>query len=281
MRKLVKPEIHAQDYFDLCISKTRENELKKRLKASSNEVGASCLEYETLAADRRTYDFVHGDDFSATERELFNVYDRGCRSGPGRGHYDEILLSSPGRTCTLCWRRDADTLDHYLPRSTFHELSVAPANLIPVCSKCNSTAGKGIHVPTSFENQLVHPYYDDYSIARWLWGVVSEVGGETTVRFDIDIPEGWDKAILDRLNFHFDKLGLWELYAANAASEMENIVDMINSANLQGVDDIRAFLLEMANKKSRRNPNSWETATYFALAEHDAFLEEMAEMTGE
>ena len=280
MRKLPTPPKNPREYFEMCISKSKPKAKKQRLENSADAVEASCADYEAKAESRELHEFERIATFEASDDELYKVYDSGTRmGGPGRKYYDRLLFSSPGRVCTLCWRREADTLDHYLPRSVFMELSVAPTNLIPACGKCNGQSGKGTHVPSSYEDQFVHPYFDDYTGARWLFGMASEVNGETTLQFDVIIPDDWNPAEVDRLHFHFDKLGLWGLYEANAASEMENIADIICSAGLQGMENIKAFLLEMADKKNKKNPNSWETATYYALSEREPFLEAMAEMT--
>jgi len=280
VRKLPKPQQNPKEYFELCISKSEPQEKKRRLENSANAVEESCTDYEAKAESDELYKFKRIAKFNASDEELYKVYDSGTRvDGPGRKYYDHLLLSSSGKVCTLCWRREADTIDHYLPRSVYQELSVAPANLIPACGICNGQSRKGTHVPSSYKDQLIHPYFDDYTEARWLFGVTSEVNGKTTLKFKIIIPDDWDPAELERLGFHFDKLGLWGLYVANAASEMENIADMIGSACIQGTHNIKAFLLEMAGKKNAKNPNSWETASYYALADHNPFLEEMAEMT--
>jgi len=277
MRKLPKPEDDPKAYFQECVSRSRPADKRQRLLDSADAVEMSCVEYDAKAAGRSLYEFSRITGFVASDDELYKVYDSGTRQGgAGRELYDRLLLSSPNRVCTLCWRRGAEELDHYLPRSEFQELSTAPSNLIPVCNPCNSAAHKGTHVPTSYTDQFIHPYFDDYTNARWLFGRALAVEGEIAIHFTIEVPDSWSEVELERLRFHFNTLGLWELYSANAASEMENISDVIVSAKLQEAGVIHEFLGELANKKCQKNPNSWETATYFALMESDLFIEKMA-----
>lgn len=278
MQKLEAPDIVALDYYNVCISRSQPADKKTRLENSANCVEASCAGYRTKAEAGELFEYHRVGDADASDDELYKVYDSGCRiGGPGRDTYDELILSAPRGRCLLCFQREADALDHYLPRSVHQELSVAPDNLIPVCSKCNGRAAKGTHVPTAYTDQLLHPYFDDFTGDRWLYAEARLVDGETTITFKIEVPKGWSDDDQERLHFHFDKLGLWQLFAVNAASLMETIIDTLDAAELSREDPIRQYLRRQAGILFQRRPNCWEAAVYLVLADFDPFIESVAD----
>ncbi|HAT85595.1 MAG TPA: hypothetical protein DCS30_06385 [Rhizobiales bacterium] len=274
MLKLDTPEIDPVRFYNICISRSTPASKKERLENSKECVEASCTNYRQKAEAGELFEYRRVGGAEATDVELYKVYDSGTRkNGPGRDTYDALILSAPRGQCVLCFQRDADALDHYLPRSAYQELSVAPDNLIPVCSKCNGRAAKGTHVPSEYTDQLLHPYFDDFTEERWLFAEAFLVTGETTITLRIETPEGWSEESEERLKFHFEKLGLWKLYAVNAASLVQTIIDTLDAANLTNDFAVRQFLEQLGQKFHRRRPNCWEAAVYFALADFDPFIE--------
>ena len=61
------------------------------------------------------------------------------KNGPGRATYDLLKLSAKGGFCPLCGQRNVSTLDHYLPKESYPDLSILPINLVRACSDCNYT----------------------------------------------------------------------------------------------------------------------------------------------
>jgi len=55
---------------------------------------------------------------------------------------------------------DPDTLDHYLPKDVFPELSILLMNLTPMCSKCQRIK-KTEYLTKDGKKKFIHPYYDD------------------------------------------------------------------------------------------------------------------------
>lgn len=278
MQKLDAPDIQAVDFYTACISRSRPPAKKTRLESSVDCIEASCEEYRQKAEAGELFSYVRVGTPAATDDELYAVYDSGCRlDGPGRDTYDALILSAPRGRCVLCFQREVDALDHYLPRSEHQELSVAPDNLIPVCSKCNRTSAKGTHDPDEYVDQLLHPYYDDFTEESWLYAKAFLVDGETTITFEIQTPEDWPDEDERRLKFHFGKLGLWELYAVNAASLLETIIDSLDAANLTDDAAVRQYLEKVGQKLFERQPNCWEAAVYFALAKFDQFIDSVTD----
>lgn len=246
---------------------------------SANAVQASSNDYVKKACNRDLYNYSRNTPFIASDTEFHDVYASGTRAnGPGRGFYNYLFRDHSNNMCTLCWKREVESLDHYLPKFKYPELSVVPSNLIPACKRCNEPPRKGQHIPTTYGNQLIHPYFDDYTAYRWLFGVTSVVNGETTIKLKIRIPCVWPQREFHRLKFHFDTLNLWDLYEAEAVAKMREIINTIDSiiATLSFSDrrsfNVKKYLLLEATKEKVNNLNSWKTATYCALANSSQFL---------
>lgn len=161
------------------------------------------------------------------------------------------------------------TLDHILPKAIYPTLAVVPVNLVGACFECNKA--KLTVVPTASENAVLHPYFDDISRERWLkaWVIQQD---PCALIFKVAPPPNWNAVLTDRVRYQFNLLGLPSLYSNEAAREISNI-----RHNLQrhfDAGDARAVQEELMRQwRSRRTNrvNSWQTATYEALA-HDAWF---------
>lgn len=72
---------------------------------------------------------------AATFCEQFLIGDVQGNPAP-RSFYNQIKNSGRARVCLYCGARNAETVDHYLPRSEYSQFAITPANLVPSCDKC-------------------------------------------------------------------------------------------------------------------------------------------------
>ena len=162
MRKINPPTISVKQVFEDCIENVRDKAFKSALYASVPTIEAAEIDYHNKKQNNTLYLFPQNNIVSPTVNatELKKIYtDRLIKKdNKGRVHYDSIFFSAPNGRCPLCSHREANTLDHYLPKSLYPILSVTPLNLIPSCMECNK--GKLIDVPTSSATETLHPYYD-------------------------------------------------------------------------------------------------------------------------
>jgi hypothetical protein len=68
--------------------------------------------------------------------------------------------------------RAISTRDHLLPKRLFPALAVTPDNLVGACADCNKA--KLSFAPTTAEEVVLHPYFDDVEGGRWLDAQVVE-----------------------------------------------------------------------------------------------------------
>jgi hypothetical protein len=156
-----------------------------------------------------------------------------------------------------------------LPRIHFPEFCVTPANLVPCCSDCNKE--KLDYVPDSYEKQIFHPYFDDWSgtvvlVAR---PVITD---RVEVLFSIDSRAGETPKWIGRANQHFRLLNLGVLYAQHAAVEMvQRKRDFQTTYSVVGANGLKQELIVEANSRSSPFPNAWQPALYRGLAASEAF----------
>ncbi|MFF4983341.1 HNH endonuclease [Streptomyces sp. NPDC001046] len=249
----------------------RNQQLKERLQASEAQIVAAGKSYVT-AAQATTLHNLEPEDFEVdqvTGSEMVAIYTgRMAKKGAaGRVIYDDLILAAKDGRCPLCGQRPVSTLDHHLPKSLYPALAVDPLNLIPACADCNKL--KLDVAPVSPEDETLHPYFDNIEQRSWLHAEVVEVA-PAALRFFVRAPSEWDETLAQRARAHFKKFGLAKLYASQAAQEMSNIqyrLAQLYSVNAEGgAQRVQEYLEEEAESRRRAYLNSWQTATYAALA---------------
>ncbi|MFA1539400.1 HNH endonuclease [Actinomadura monticuli] len=253
--------------------------MKSRLKNVEGDIVASDQMYVEAARSNSLHTLnprQFSSDPEVTNPEMISLYKNGMvrRQGPGRPIYDEIILAARHGLCPLCGQRQVSTLDHHLPKSLFPHLVVNPHNLVPACSDCNKA--KLDTAPSCSEDETLHPYFDDIENDLWLKAKVLE-NKPTALVFYVSPPEEWDDTMKERVKRHFRTFGLASLYAAQAAYELNNIkfhLEQLYHSNIaNGAVLIRDHLRSQAASRHRVHINSWQSATYHALADSDWYCD--------
>ena len=275
MIKMNKPTLESEDVFISCISRIRDQNLKQRMEAITDNIVQASEEFDQLASLNRLYQVLREPMVGglATVEEMEAVYTQRMakKNAPGRYAYDQLLNSAPNGRCPLCGQRTVSTLDHHLPKAHYPALAVAPLNLVPACSDCNKS--KLASIPTTSNEESIHPYFDDIEQDRWLFSEVIE-GAPAALRFYVEAPEHWDDILASRVTLHFRMLGLGALYAAEAADELLNIRHQLRSMHTAGgAELVRVELEGRAHSCQQARLNSWRTATFEAFARSHWFCD--------
>jgi hypothetical protein len=275
MRILPKPTAVPADVFTTCISKVADARLKARLTAVTPLVAAAAVAFDTAAQNSRMHSLQRQEivGASVTAAQMSAVYTgRMAKKGsPGRAVYDQLIAVPSHGRCPLCGQRVAATLDHYLPHTQFPALAVTPINLVPSCFDCNKS--KRDVAPNTAEEQTLHPYFDDVEGARWLVADVVEQN-PAALKFYVDPPVSWIALTAARVQRHFEVFKLAQLFASHSAEELLNIRQQIASLHAAaGPDEVRSHLLERRDSCEANHLNSWQSATYRALAGSDWYVE--------
>jgi hypothetical protein len=270
MRPLPLPSDDPGKIFQLCVGTVRDNALRLRLTAVRPAVEAASLAYDAGARAGTLYalgtsNTVQVPGTIVTKEEMGGVYDAMVRkSSVARPIYNRLIAAPVRGVCPLCGQRRVSTLDHHLPQSEYPALVVAPTNLVPSCSECNRA--KLARVAANADEQTLHPYFDVLPEGRWLQGEVVKAT-PPCVRFFVLPPATWSPLLAARVQYHLSVFALGTLYASHAAEELVNIrVQLLRLFERAGSSGVQSHLRECAESRLAANPNSWQAATYEALA---------------
>ena len=121
------------------------------------------------------------------------------------------LLMSGVERCPICGISAPQTLDHHLPKSTYHPLSVYVRNLAPLCKDCNEF--KNAAAPADVAQRFIHPYFEWIPEQRFLRAEVTIAEGGLVAAFSLDPLVEMPALLATRLNYQLGKLRLNARYA--------------------------------------------------------------------
>lgn len=278
--KPLNPIIESyKDVFDLCSSTYVKNGLKERLQKISCHTNDIDSLYESHAKSNSLFTFPKDilSQKGVEEKEFESIYNDKlvAKKAIGRDIYMRIknlCVDKYENRCPSCAKRPVSTLDHFLPKTIFTQLSISPLNLIPNCYECNKI--KSVYVATNNYNELIHPYFDDIDSEQWLYAKLINTEFPV-IEYVIVKPDSWSDRLYERVKNHFSIYDLESLYASNAMT-------MLNS-HRKAFQDLRKIpddttqldkhikLLYSSFKSS--NLNSWDTALFFAIKQNYAFYD--------
>lgn len=273
MRSLPRPSITGAEALELCASSIRDKDLKDRLLLAIACVEAAEAEYVENGEGATLHGIAGTKNVGGhvTGKEMERVYNGTfVKSSRTRSTYAKLKKACVNDICPLCGQGTVHQLDHYLPITSFPVFGVTAINLVPACSDCNKY--KLVYVPAAASEQTIHPYFDKVDDERWLFGKVVE-GAPAAVRFSVIPPASWNEVKAERMKTHFRIYRLGALYATHAAVEIVNMRYALRKmAATAGFEQrIRQDLRGRAESCADVYENSWQRATYDALADSDWF----------
>jgi 5-methylcytosine-specific restriction endonuclease McrA len=271
MRKLETSDIDPTYIFNKCI---KGNKSKSFLISQVNHVNQSALKFNELAKKQEYFKLKNEPELNKNEQELMvKVYSNGLvRTKDGKQIYNTILNSVSNGICPICGIGIATTLDHYLPKSIYYFLIVAPNNLVPMCNDCNKN--KSDRYPINYTDQLLHPYFDDFSETPILYADVTKINIESyipRISYYIKCGNNIDNKIKKRIEYHFKTYKLNRLYSSNGANELSGNSYQFNILRNIGEETLKKHLKNSYDSYYYENINSWKTALYRALYESNWF----------
>ena len=269
-----RPELDAGETFAICISQVKNPAMRQRLTAIRPEIEAAAADYAENAEHGELHLFPQAELIGTVPgSEMVRTYDvRMVKKGqPGRHIYDQIKLLPKGDRCPFCDHRNISTLDHILPKARYPVLAVTPDNLVGACADCNKM--KLDAASNNPGDMVLHPYFDVVYDQRWLTADVVQQTPAALTFHVIDVDE-WDDVLNARVAHQFGLLGLANLYSSEAAQEIANIrFNLQRHFKRGGAAAVRAELEYQWESRLANRINSWQTATYEALAKSDWFCD--------
>ncbi len=276
MKRLPLPEFDVKQVIELCTSGITIHERAQALMDALPTIQQAETTYLNLAPIGDLYTIpssncvtpqLTGDLMGTVYKSHF------MRAGsPSRGLYDAIRVAPAYNLCPLCGQRTVASIDHYLPQSLHPIFNLTPANLVPACSDCNKN--KLAKLAKSAEQQTLHPYFDDLGNDRWLIADIRETV-PPSIAYRVRPAQAWTVVFARRVQHHFEVMGLAELYAAQAASELADISFGLLQVGQTGAGTaVRSHLRGEFASRYARDANSWKTALYEGLGASDWFCNE-------
>ncbi len=278
MRAISAPEEESRTVYQICVGSITDVNLRNRLNELTDYIVTAADDYQKSATAKNLYAFQsHNCSDSdiildgVTKKELKDLYSNQMvrKNKRARLIYDSLLSRAPSGRCPFCGMGNVSTLDHYLPKTKYPQLSVVPLNLIPSCKDCNM--GKGATVARKAGNQILHPYFDHQNFInqQWLYAEVKHTN-LVTICFYVQAPEDWDDISKERVHAHFKKFKLAYRYSVEASNEIAGLRGALSNFNLGGVE-VQKLLMSMADGYAMQHTNSWQTAMFQALANDDRY----------
>ena len=267
MRNLPPPTDTQASVFALCLDATTDPGLHARLTAITANLANAGVTYQANAAAASLHLVSRVPSVGAvTKPELTGLYEThlSATNGAARAVYDRIRNAAPNNRCPLCGVGNVAHCDHHLPKSRYPDLAILPINLVPACHFCNYR--KREKYPAAAGQQTFHPYFDQHLLAdAWVRATLHS-GPPPVLVFDTAPPPTWPAIDRDRVRRHFDACGLAITFTTNANDELPIVRDrLILQARRGGAIAVQQFLDDERDLHSVR-PNSWQHATYRALA---------------
>ncbi|WP_444918754.1 HNH endonuclease [Microbulbifer sp. JMSA003] len=278
MRAIIAPNEDPQVVYQTCVNSITDENLRYRLNEITNAIGTAALEYHNRATSKQLYTLPSNNCSNeeialgtVSKKELTSVYSSHMvgKTKPARYIYDSLLSRAPLGRCPFCGTGYASTLDHYLPKTKYPQLSVVPINLVPSCKDCNT--GKSSSISSTAGQQNLHPYYDhQYFIdEQWLYAEVLYTK-PATIRFYVLAPNHWDNTSKMRVQSHFEDFKLAARYSIEASNQIACLRDTLSHYRESlGTEGVRKHLIVEAETSSKQHKNSWQTAMFQALANND------------
>ncbi len=208
---------------------------------------------------------------SVPAQELVTTYNARMAKDPSaaRRHYDHIVSRAPFGRCPFCGQRDVHSLDHTLPKDAFGTLAIAPANLVPCCSRCNQLMGN--QWGADLESKFFDPYSESCESFDWLRCEIVP-GAPAQITFVVDCPAATHAVTVNRIQRQFRLLRLASLYAAETAALVGSTRALLARLFVRsGSAGVREQLLETAGSFALIRRNSWQRAYYYAAGNNDWF----------
>lgn len=273
MRSIPVPTDEQSTVFQLCIEATMDPDLQDRLTSIAASLVTANESYKIYATSASLHLMPRLEAVGAvTKPELSSLYELhlSATNGAARAVYDRIRNAAPNNRCPLCGVGNVAHCDHHLPKSRYPDLAVSPLNLVPACHFCNDK--KRAKYPISAGQQTLHPYFDQHLLVDpWVRATLNP-GPPPALVFDTLPPITWSAVDKNRVKRHFEVCGLAITFTTNANDELPIVRDRLKlQASRGGATAVQQFLNDERDLHLIR-PNSWQYATYNALAANAWFV---------
>lgn len=273
MYTLNKPNFSLEAVLNSCVDAIEDADLVARLNTVKSKIEANEPLYDREATNGRLDLIPRNTSVGlVTKEEMIALYSDylSATRGSARAVYDAIRNSAPNKLCPLCSIGSVAHIDHYLPKTKYPDLSILPLNLVPSCNFCNDR--KKARYPKTVGEQTFHPYYDAHLLTqRWISAKIDH-SPPLIIIFSVTPPHSWSITDQQRVARHFTVCGLGTSYGTNANANLVPLKRRLKKLyEAGGASAVQAHLEEERDCHYDK-PNSWQYASFQALAADDWFV---------
>lgn len=163
-------------------------------------------------------------------------------------------------SCPSCGEDGSpNTLDHYLPKAVYPELSVCVYNLVPMCSKCQS---EKLTEYKDANNQKIffHPYYDDFVGDMYVLEIIPSPSFRTP-KFSLEIINTIPVDVKAIAKSHFKSLKLSRRFYDFVSQTYVTALDNLIKSTFD-IDSVLDMFIEMHCGKG---VNNWNVILYKSI----------------
>jgi hypothetical protein len=209
------------------------------------------------------------EEASQRKKSLIGLYAPKCEKLPFiqlenmRKHNGLVVCPScgePGRPRTL---------DHYLPKNIFPELSVLLLNLTPMCDWCQGEKLTSF-VTEDGQKRYIHPYFDD--VNRPLFSIIF-TPPFSTPSIDIAVKEEIPDELSLLVKHHLEGIDFLTRFKEYFKTRYISVLRRANNCRqpeAKNLQDTLALFLDMEQEKSI---NSWDAVLYRSILENNELME--------
>lgn len=181
--------------------------------------------------------------------------------------------------CPYCGDRKIDEIDHYVPKEKYPEFTLYPANLIPICSKCNKKKLSKF-INNNKERQFINYYYDEIGNLNFLkvdmQYKTKNIENSTHVKYNLDLSGIKDTKLKKVVNNHFVNLNLLKRYEECASSEITNLVEVFSNQSCKDIIELKKICYHCMEGERNKllksfGVNNWKYLLYEKIMNSNFF----------
>ncbi|AHI19556.1 HNH endonuclease [Corynebacterium casei] len=280
MYKIHAPQITAAEAYRTTISAIRNPEKRNRHSTCASEVENKCEDYDRLGEQ---YLFETASPLSFGVPNLGSVamqelYEKQFSKLTGTKQLRDVIRSgAENNLCPYCGIGLVSQLDHYLPKSEFHAVTVHPKNLVPSCADCNTA--KKAFFPSSNTPAVFHPYFDIAFDIAWLDAtLVRGHDGHPVALFDVH-SKITDTQLRNRMTMHLDVFNLKNRFSSVASQSLQEFESVYrNSSQKLTLKEAKFELESNIRSRSSLRENDCRASTYRAMLTSAWYLIEFIQL---
>ncbi|MBN4864789.1 MULTISPECIES: hypothetical protein [Providencia] len=161
------------------------------------------------------------------------------------------------------------TLDHYLPKDIFPELSVLLLNLTPMCDWCQGEKLTD-YVTEDGQKRYIHPYFDD--VNKPLFSIIFTPPFSTPA-IDIAVKDELPEELKILVKSHLEGIDFLTRFKEYFKTRYISVLRRANNCRQPDTKNLRDVLALCMDMEQEKSINSWDAVLYRSILENNELME--------